>query len=339
MEPCFAQWRALTLDTLRPLLPPGQPCALVGYPNHWNPGDSAIWCGTRKLLNHLRVPIRYVCHHQSYRRAELQAALPDGPILFHGGGNFGDVYPDECGLRRRIFEDFPDREIIQLPQSIWFQSPGGVEDMARRIGRMKRFTLITRESASESFARRHFPCPVTLCPDLALWLDPADFQIPPADLDRFGLLRLDREAPPDSLRDLEQIDFPHQDWLIPGPEVDRWRLAARLFLRFDAWLAPLFLNHALTARRLFQMALPGYERLALLRAQRGVRFLCRGRILVTNRLHGHLLGLLTGRPQVITDTLNGKIRAFYESWTHLHPSVHWAENLIEARKIADRLSR
>jgi pyruvyl transferase EpsO len=337
MDPLFQHWQNRIRETLRPLLPPGTPCALTCFPNHWNPGDSAIWYGTRKILAELQIPVRYVCNFQSYRREDLKAALPEGPILIHGGGNFGDVYPDETGLRRRIFEDFPNRPILQLPQSIWFQSPDHILPFARTIGRLKRFTLLTRDAASETFARRHFDCPVALCPDLALALDPADFRFHSPETDIFGLLRLDREAPISALQSLSTIAFPHQDWLIPGAEVDRWKPSIRAFLQFDEWIGQLYRKHALTARILCRWSTPGYERLARLRTQRGIDFTCRGRVLVTNRLHGHLLGLLSGRPQVILDSVNGKIRSYYDTWTHVQPQVHWAENLPEARDLAATL--
>jgi pyruvyl transferase EpsO len=337
MDPLFQHWQNRIRETLRSLLPPGTPCALTCFPNHWNPGDSAIWCGTRKILAELQIPVRYVCNFQSYRREDLKSALPEGPILIHGGGNFGDVYPDETGLRRRIFEDFPDRPILQLPQSIWFQSSENIPPFARMIGRLKRFTLLTREANSESFARRHFDCPVALCPDLALALNPAEFCFQPPETPIFGLLRQARESPVSALQSLPTILFPHQDWLIPGTEVDHWHPWARAFLRYDGWIGQLYRKHALTARSLTRWSTPGYERLAHLRTQRGVDFTCRGRVLVTNRLHGHLLGLLSGRPQVILDSVNGKIRSYYDTWTQAYPQVHWAENLPEACDLAATL--
>jgi pyruvyl transferase EpsO len=334
MDPLFQHWHNRIRETLKPLLPPGTPCALTCFPNHWNPGDSAIWCGTRKILAELQIPVRYVCSFQSYRREDLKAALPEGPILILGGGNLGDVYPDETGLRRRIFEDFPDRHILQLPQSIWFQSPGNIPSFSRMIGRLKQFTLLTRDTASEALARRHFDCRTILCPDLSLTLDSTDFHLSPPAMDIFGLLRLDQESPASTLQCLPDIGFPHEDWQIPGTEVNRWQPSARAFLRFDGWINRLYPRHAPIARRLCRWSTPAYERLACLRTQRGIDLVNRGRVLVTNRLHGHLLGLLSGRPQVILDTVNGKIRSYYDTWTQAHPQVHWANNLSEAREIA-----
>src|SRR5215510_13090808 len=69
----------------------GQQYALLDFPNHSNVGDSAIWAGERVYLRQYwgRDP-SYVCEHNLDTRA-LADAIDDGPILLHGGGNFGDV--------------------------------------------------------------------------------------------------------------------------------------------------------------------------------------------------------------------------------------------------------
>jgi hypothetical protein len=120
-----AGFPALIARVLAPLLRDVEGVALVGFPHHWNIGDSVIWAGTLQVLRELGIPVRYVCTPKTYDAAELRLHLPAGPVLLTGGGNFGDVYLDEVALRRRVFEDFPDRHVIQLPQSIWFRSAGG----------------------------------------------------------------------------------------------------------------------------------------------------------------------------------------------------------------------
>jgi pyruvyl transferase EpsO len=75
---------------LEEFLSSGTRCALVLYPDHWNAGDAAIWCGTRQLLRELGVTVDYTCDTTSYDARALKRALPDGPILIAGGG---------CGFR------------------------------------------------------------------------------------------------------------------------------------------------------------------------------------------------------------------------------------------------
>ena len=51
------------------------------------------------------------------------------------------------------------------------------------------------------------------------------------------------------------------------------------------------------------------------RVARGCRLLSRGRRVITDRLHGHILCLLLGLPHTLLPEKHGKIRNFYETWT------------------------
>jgi exopolysaccharide biosynthesis predicted pyruvyltransferase EpsI len=53
------------------------------------------------------------------RSGRIEATLgPDDPILLHGGGNFGDVWPGFQRFREQVIRESPNRRIIQLPQTI-----------------------------------------------------------------------------------------------------------------------------------------------------------------------------------------------------------------------------
>src|SRR5262249_21995845 len=101
----------------------GTRCALVGFPSHENPGDSAIWLGVRSMLAQLDVVVSFGCDYRTYAPDALAERLGDGTILLNGGGNLGDLWPREQVLRERIFQDFPDTPIVQLPQSMHFDEP------------------------------------------------------------------------------------------------------------------------------------------------------------------------------------------------------------------------
>jgi pyruvyl transferase EpsO len=63
---------------------------------------------------------------------------------------------------------------------------------------------------------------------------------------------------------------------------------------------------------------------------RGLRLLSAGHVVVTERLHGHVLCLLAGIPHVVLDNSYGKVRAFVEAWTAGHPLVRWADDSVSA---------
>src|SRR4051812_31009240 len=68
--------------------------ALVDFPDHANVGDSAIWLGeVRYLKSKLGRMPSYVCTYENWSPEEFIRRVPSGPIFFHGGGNFGDLWP------------------------------------------------------------------------------------------------------------------------------------------------------------------------------------------------------------------------------------------------------
>ena len=80
-----------------------------------------------------------------------------------------------------------------------------------------------------------------------------------------------------------------------------------------------------------------FNALTRLRMRIAFTLLSLGRIMVTDRLHGHVLALLLGIPNVCVDTRNGKVRSFYSTWTANHPFVRWADSLDGARISAREL--
>src|SRR5690606_1736326 len=124
-----------------------------------------------EVLKHLNIQVRYVSTHRTYDKTALTRHHPEGAILLCGGGNFGDIYPDEASLRNRILEDFPDRKIIQLPQRIWFSSDAAAAPTEELFERTSNFTLLVREKASLDRATNLLSQQAILCPDMALALE------------------------------------------------------------------------------------------------------------------------------------------------------------------------
>src|SRR3546814_2699367 len=58
-----------------------------------------------------------------------------------------------------------------------------------------------------------------------------------------------------------------------------------------------------------------YQMLAQWRLRRGISMLSQGRVIVTDRLHAHILSLLLDIPQVVLDNMYGKVSAFAAQWT------------------------
>ena len=335
LDPIHSQ-RELLRRTWSDLLPAGSQVAVALYPDHRNVGDAAIWWGTRALLESLGVAVRYGCDPWSYDPDGLAAAHPHGPILLLGGGNFGDVYGAEQGLRTRILRDFPDRPIIQLPQSIWFRSPAARDALAAQLTACRDVTLLLRDTQSLAYARAHFPVRSLACPDAALALDLTD--VPrTADLPVVALWRRDIEhdqpLPP---LPAGSITVDWQD------DIDERPLRAWAQWAFRVAVGtPLLADAACpTLRRVAWRFAPAlWDAVARERTLRGCRLLGRGRAVITNRLHAHLLCTLLRIPHVVCDTVNGKLSAYRDTWPGRDPLVRFATSPDEAVAVVQGLEQ
>jgi exopolysaccharide biosynthesis predicted pyruvyltransferase EpsI len=299
------------------------PFCLLDFPNHRNVGDSAIWLGaTTYFREHRGTEPGYVASLAAFSEAALRASVPDGPIIIHGGGNFGDLWPRHHGFRLRLLERFPERDIIQLPQSIHFERPEHITRTAHAIARHGRFRLFVRDQPSYEFATANFECEVRLCPDMAFFLGALDRPCAP-DVDVCYLMRTDKEralAAPSGRPDYTS-------------RVVDWLTESRLLVQGHKLLG---IARGLRAGRLDRMALRNawYDAVARARVARGCRLLSSGRVVITDRLHAHILTLLLGVPHAVLDNTYGKLRRFLDAWTGDAAGVYRASSTEDAERWA-----
>ena len=288
----IAAQRARLRDLYRTLVPPGQPYALVDFPDHPNVGDSAIWLGEIALLRGGGAgDPAYMSRWDDFDEVAFRAACPNGPILIHGGGNLGDIWPHHQRFRESLLTRFRDRRIVQLH----FRDPAARDRFAHLVSDHPDFHLCVRDEAGLGLARAHFACPVTLAPDSAFGLGPLARPVAP-DHHAVMLLRSDAERvtrDDGALRGLPgTIAF---DWLEERP-----------------------------------MGESDLEARAQSRLMRGLSLLSGGERIVTDRLHGHILALLLGIPHIVLDNDYGKLAAYIRVWTQASPLVTPAASAREA---------
>lgn len=303
------------------------PFALVDFPNHWNIGDAAIWMGEATYFQgYRRARPSYACTTMGFREADLRAAVPDGPIFFHGGGNFGDLWTRHHDFRLMLLEKYPEREIIQLPQSIHFQDPSRIPATARAIERHRRFTLIVRDKPSFDFATATFQCEVRLCPDMAFFIGALKREAAP-DVDAFYLMRSDKERTVTEAPEQPGYSYRVADWPRENRRADRWVMRSHRLLGMAHGL--------LRGRPLLPRArVAGYDAQARVRVRRGCRMLSSGRVVVTDRLHAHIVSLLLGIPHAVLDNSYGKIAGCLSAWTGSAADVYQTSSLGDAERWA-----
>lgn len=314
------------VESLRPLFDAGEHYALVDYPNYSNVGDSAIWLGQLAICRRLSgTDPSYVCHMESYDADELSRTCPAGPILITGGGNFGDLWEPHQNFRKRLLADFPSRKIVQLPQSIHFSDAGKAAETRDAIATHGNFRMFVRDRNSQRVAQETLNVSAPLVPDLAFGIGPIPRRAAPSH-DYMLLMRTDQERAALSDGDFTSLsDSITEDWI----KEPRLPLGYRTGIRLQS----------IVSCRLSRQAqrLDFFNRLAQRRFDRGARMLSQGHVVVTDRLHAHIMSVLLAIPNVVLDNHYGKIGSYVAAWTGDLPLVRKASSATEAAQAARAL--
>ena len=329
--------RERVLATVGRHVPAGARVAPIDYPNHTNVGDSAIWLGEVETLRLLGADVAYECEaHGHDARAVRRAIGPDGIVLLHGGGNFGDEWPEYQRLREGVIDAHRDRPIVVLPQTLRFNREENRVRAAAALAAHPRLTILCRDARSAATARSLAPgATVDLCPDAAVALGRRAGRRAPRG-EALWLTRTDAERrgprlmPPAGGRVI--------DWM-EGEEGDLGAGPGERLLR------SLACNGGQRATRRPHVARPArpfvrslHTRLAERRVQMGLDLVTSAPVVVTDRLHAHILCLVAGVPHVLVDTGYGKLRAFVDAWTAGHPLLRLASGALEADAAARKLA-
>ncbi|BFZ00853.1 hypothetical protein BsWGS_03892 [Bradybaena similaris] len=257
-----------------------------------NKGDPALAAGEVLLLEALNKTIVFHCstsfckQNLSLEKAkEVSKRYPMGDlsILMHGGGNLVG-YPYIDRIRRRFLDAFPERQFIQFSQSIWLHGnyTRDLEFARETYSNRTNLVMLLRDRQSLEIAKENFKgVKLILAPDMAFCIGMKPRQMPPL----YDIVWLQRD-------DNEKLhyDFPKipDDITVDVGDWFRWRTN--------------------TGNRTLENV--------FLYAAAGLQFLQRGRVVVTERLHGHILTMFLGIPHVLLDNPPYlKLSSFHRTWT------------------------
>jgi pyruvyl transferase EpsO len=330
----------------------GSECVLLDYPAYPNIGDHLIWLGEVLYLTQSRgVNITYASSARDFRESWCPR---NATIVFHGGGNFGDLWPDHQKFRESIIARFPDRKIVILPQTIYFRNQANLASAARGLNAHPDLTLFARCERSLATALENFAkCRVILAPDPAFHLvgilNPR-IQ-PPRAKQALYHCRVDPEQPPGvdpdyiGLRDLHMEDWVslRRSW-----KAVYWETGGRFrALRSTAKFLKGLRRELPTFRRErwsfsdWRASMPRPAAIPLrtwMMAHAGAYQFAGYPGIVTNRLHGHILALLLGIPHVFLPNIYFKNESFYQTWTKDLPGFRFVDNPFDARRALTEVS-
>jgi len=309
-------------DSIRSMIRPGRPVAYVDLPTYLNIGDSLIALGGLRAIRGIRSKFRTRVYGNQPDWGYLSALnRACGTILINGGGNFGSLWPRHQRLKEAILQRCPKARVIQLPQSIHFESASDAERAFGVCRRHHDFILCVRDHSSHELASQHGVPDVRLSRDTATWIDLG--RPKPSSLEVMLMLRRDSERSRHFDVDDRLSHFgpvARGDWArysdLP-PHVARWRLSleSALFRSARVW----------TARGEFMGGIGRALVLFRNRLEIGRECVSFGRVVVTDRLHVHILCREIGHPHVFLDNSYGKLRRYSKAWrTESEISVHAA---------------
>jgi pyruvyl transferase EpsO len=297
------------------VIPVDRPIVYLDYPVHNNVGDLLIHQGADAFLDDYGYDVlgRFSMHDFSRRglsgeaSVELKPSIRDldallsrkGVVLvFHGGGNFGDIWPQFQMFREMMIERYRNTPIVILPQSIHFTSPEKRRQAARILARHKQLFIFVRDAESLSFVRHEGGGSGEMMPDMAhqLW-GRAEF----ASGQGAGTLvlrRRDRES-----HGLGDNGTDHFDW----DELNRG--ASRFVLRA--------LRKWQTIDNPLRHWLPNYQLWRIYRDHLIRRAVARFRPydgVDTDRLHGVILGALMSKQVRYSEGSYGKLNRYAGLW-------------------------
>ena len=291
---------------------------LVGTPIHPNVGDSAIVLAELfflkktlpKGLKLVEIPQR---EFRKYRKLAIRSMLrSEGcPVLWHGGGNMGDVWIGEELIRREALVALDNKRIISFPQTIFYSDTDkGRKNANASIpyynGR-KGLTLNARERRSYEIMRFLYPeTEINLMPDIVLSSSAEEFGVSPCI--RKGVLMC--------LRNDVEKSIGNEFWEDLKKRVGRMGESVRV-TDMEATSVIFTDTRAEIVRRKMQEF-------------RGAK------LAITDRLHGMVFAALTGTPCVVFSNNNHKVKSTYD-WISYLPYIRYAETMEEAENCIPEL--
>lgn len=304
------------LSRITSVMPVGRPLVYLDYPVHDNVGDLLIHQGADAFLagHGYDVRGRFSIHDFSRRGRAGESAVVLKPsiagldrlllregctLALHGGGNFGDLWPEFQSFRETIVQRYPDTPIVILPQSIHFGSARERARAARLFGAHKNLFVFVRDAESLRFVQDDMGGAGDIMPDMAHQLWGSRGLTPDGrESGTLVLRRRDRE----SRRAASTADAEF-DWADLNGRLSTFSLRA--------------LRKWQTIDNPLRHAVPNYQLWRIYRdrlIRRAVDVFRPYRTIDTDRLHGLILGALMSKDVRYGEGTYGKLHRYVQLW-------------------------
>ena len=286
--------------------PIGKKVFVIGLPNHYNIGDSAIALAEisflEKLFNKNRIKSISVFDYYDYKSIIKKYILKKELICGLGGGNMGNIWYEEEELFRYDFmETFFQNPIIIFPQSVFFTSDSKGEkafQFSKKYYNKANLTIVARDSESFDFVNSAYEKPnKLLVPDIVLSMRMEDFGVSVSE--RKGVLFVFRDDSEGVLSSKTKMDLiNHFENIMPYSITD------------------MFWSERITNSIRREVVRKKMQEFA------------DSQIVITDRLHGMIFSAITGTPCIVLGNSYFKIKSGYK-WVSNLEYIKYANNVDE----------
>ncbi|POM82774.1 Polysaccharide pyruvyl transferase family protein [Cryptosporidium meleagridis] len=315
---------------------------VFGIADHENKGDAGINWSQYLVFKRLNIKIIYYCTSNYFhkpcdikRALNIANSLPLKPTIFlTGGGNLGDVWPKYENERKKVLEEFHEFNTVIFPQSISLKSKDTIMDFDY-LKMHKNLTIFVRDIYSFSFLHSILfnnqsttNTKLLLTPDIVTSIVTTKEKKSPnitkhlvfnEIYDILWINRNDRETRQWNKNYDTNLNIKVDDWIkfMPTTYSKGISYGNKYILKSGEEIAPpLFVPNVFNST--YEYDEPNFDvfsiGISLQRFCAGLNFILQGKVIITNRLHGHIFSSLLKKNQILLDTKYKKILNYYKTW-------------------------
>lgn len=303
-------------------LPSGKRCFIFLAADYGNIGDIAISHAQKQYLKNVLTGYEVISIPISQTRFVINSIKKqiktDDIVTIIGGGNMGGIYPDIEDLRQLVIKSFPSNRIVCFPQTLdWddsAKSNRALKTIVKKYAKHPDIHIFARESITHGklieLFNKYNNVNIGLVPDIVMSAS-AESLGATDSFESSGILkclRNDKEVALSTIQyaivDKALADTDHEitktDTHAGGSQLDNDYCATLLSDKLNQFRA--------------------------------------AKLVVTDRLHGMILCLLSGTPCLVLPNSNHKIRQTYLDWLSDHPRLIFLE-LEETSNIDESIKK
>ena len=310
----------------------GRDVCLLDLPNYYNPGDQLIWEGEEQILKQLNIKVKYRASHFYFNEKMISN---NDCIILHGGGNFGDIYEQHQKFKEAIIRKFPQNKIIICSSTVHFTYKDNLRKSAKLFSKHPNVIIFARDKKSFRILQDNFKnAKCYLMPDMAFGIKKIK-KISHKSKDKQILFhfRTDNEK---SCLHKDSLDF------INYLYISDWKPYCQKSFKGNIhwWITNInkVLLRLLKLRTHWNEKHDVYGMIKLhskeAQIDAAVNFFQHYNLIITNRLHGHILACLLGIPNIVLDNNYGKNKSFFETWMKKNTfNAYYANSTTDVYKI------